>query len=159
MPTTPDNKQLNPGQKIIAHGLALTVRARKLTPISLSAEYEARVLSGREPRPPHQVTYSASDDHGKWYTVWPYEIRRVVLPIVAPGIIHTPEEITYTPFVTEDSVGYEVRHVDGHTERIYLAPSGSTDEGPGAGNVFLYLDDEAITHVAFDNHHPERFTK
>lgn len=159
MPTQPDTKQLNPGQKIIAHGLAMTIRARKLTPERLNPEYEARVMAGREKRPPHILTYSASDDLGRWYTVWPDEIKRVVLPIVSPGIISTPEEITYTPFITEDTVGYEVRHIDGHTERVYIAPSGSTDEGPGAGNVFFYLDDEALSHIAFDNHHPERFTK
>lgn len=52
--------------------------------------------------------------------------------------------------VTELVVGVEVSMPDGQKHTVKLIPSTATDEGYGHGNVFVYVDDEAVSHFAWE---------
>lgn len=80
--------------------------------------------------------------------------------------LNTPEGIRYTPTITteRDERGRVIRLevgllVEGHFDEpehwVKLVPSTSTDEGMGTGNVFLYEDDEPLTHVAWGMNNKE----
>lgn len=46
-------------------------------------------------------------------------------------------------------VGIRAILPDGTHHVLMLAPSTATDEGHGTGNVFLYEDDDPLTHIAW----------
>lgn len=46
-------------------------------------------------------------------------------------------------------VGIRAILPDGTHHDLMLVPTVETDEGHGTGNVFLYEDDEPLTHVAW----------
>lgn len=74
--------------------------------------------------------------------------------------LDTPEGFHYVPFVevTRDDdgrvidliVGIRASHDDADAHEVRLIPSTETDEGDGHGNVFIYEDDEALSHVAWE---------
>lgn len=55
------------------------------------------------------------------------------------NVIDTPEGVHYEPWTNGYAVGFKITTDDGRAPQyLYLNPSGSTDEGPGSGNVFVY---------------------
>ena len=51
--------------------------------------------------------------------------------------------------VTRLEVGIRAILPDGTHHVLMLVPSTATDEGHGTGNVFLYEDDDPLTHIAW----------
>lgn len=86
------------------------------------------------------------------------------MQMIVDKAIATNEGVTFTPFVSNDAVGYCVTHNDGTTEWLTLVPTSDTGEGPDTSNVFAYVTEqgvtqntmrggdygEAVTHFAFD---------
>lgn len=79
----------------------------------------------------------------------------------------TAEGVTWSPIVRTEpggigsgllgriEVGLRAVFPDCTEHTVLLVPSTATDEGPGTGNVFLYEDDDPITHLAW-SHPPQR---
>lgn len=65
----------------------------------------------------------------------------------------TPEGVTYAVSIGME-YGTPVARITatfetGTVHTVSLVPSSETGEGPDTGNVFLYEDDEAVTHIAW----------
>jgi hypothetical protein len=71
------------------------------------------------------------------------------------SLLDTPEQAHYTPFIEamEDpgrlEVGIKVRLDGGERHEVRLVPSSETTEPGINGNIFLYEDDDALSHVAW----------
>lgn len=73
--------------------------------------------------------------------------------------LETPEGMSYSPSVFVErnpdgtlsrlEVGIDVTGPTGEKHTVRLVPSTQTDEGPGTGNVFLYEDEEPVSHLAW----------
>lgn len=87
----------------------------------------------------------------------PASLERIVAELQDYELL-TPEGVRYSPLllIEQDEhgvlrleVGVTVRLPEGGQHEVRLVPSTATDEGDGTGNVFIYEDDEAISHVAW----------
>jgi hypothetical protein len=73
--------------------------------------------------------------------------------------LETPEGLSYSPKILIEraddgtlsrlEVAIIVTMPGGAEHDVRLVPSTETDEGWGNGNIFLYEDDDALTHVAW----------
>lgn len=74
-------------------------------------------------------------------------------------VLYTPEGVRFRPTILVENdaegavirleVGVRAHYPDGTIHTVLLVPSTATNEGHGTGNVFVYEDDEPVTHLAW----------